>query len=85
MKKYYRDPEDGMIAGVLAGFGAHLQVDPLLLRLGLAYACLAGGATVAGYIIGAYALLWVCAPRVTAVEGGVDPAETATDNTIESV
>jgi phage shock protein PspC (stress-responsive transcriptional regulator) len=64
MKKYYRDPEEGMAAGVIAGFGTHLQVDPLLLRAGLAYACLAGGTTVTGYLLGAYLLLWVCAPRV---------------------
>jgi signal transduction histidine kinase len=52
-----RDPENGMIAGVCAGLGAHLNIDPLLLRIAFGATTLASGV---GLI--AYVLAWIFLP-----------------------
>ena len=38
-----RDPANGYVAGVCAGFAARLGIDPLLIRIGFVIALAAGG------------------------------------------
>jgi signal transduction histidine kinase len=59
-----RDPEHGMIGGVCAGLGAHLDIDPLLLRIAFGAATLASGV---GLI--AYLLAWILLPAEDAKAG----------------
>ncbi len=56
-----RDPEAGMLGGVCAGLGRHLDVDPLLLRIGFFAMTLASGV---GAL--AYALAWLMLPAENA-------------------
>ncbi len=58
-----RDPEHGVAAGVCAGLGARLGVDPLILRVALVAASVAGGVGVVLYLVG-WALLPVAASDV---------------------
>lgn len=58
-KKRFRRTRDGkMIAGVCAGTGRYLNVDPNIIRLGLAGFTLLGGAGIA-----LYAIAWVVIPE----------------------
>ncbi len=52
-----RDPDAGMVAGVCAGLGRHLDVDPLLLRIVFVATTLASGL---GLV--AYAAAWMLIP-----------------------
>jgi signal transduction histidine kinase len=52
-----RDPANGVVAGVCAGFAARLGIDPLLLRIGFLLTLLAGGVG-----IPLYAVAWVIVP-----------------------
>ncbi len=52
-----RDPANGMVAGVCAGLGKQLGVDPLLLRLVFAVTAVATGVGIV-----AYALAWILLP-----------------------
>ncbi len=52
-----RDPDNGMVAGVCAGLGRRLDIDPLLLRIVFAATTLASGL---GLV--AYALAWMLVP-----------------------
>jgi signal transduction histidine kinase len=51
-----RDPANGYIGGVCAGFAAQLGIDPLLIRIGFAATMFAGGVGIPLYII-AWALI----------------------------
>jgi signal transduction histidine kinase/phage shock protein PspC (stress-responsive transcriptional regulator) len=75
MRELRRDPDNGMIGGVCAGLGRHLDIDPLLLRIGFAAMTLASGV---GLI--AYLLAWMLLPageasgassKVSAIAGAV--------------
>jgi phage shock protein PspC (stress-responsive transcriptional regulator) len=47
-------PRDGrMLAGVAAGIARHVNLDPTLVRIGFAVACVAGGFGVLAYVAGA--------------------------------
>jgi signal transduction histidine kinase len=46
-----RDPANGVIAGVCAGLGRHLGVDPLILRIAFVVASVASGVGVLAYLI----------------------------------
>jgi signal transduction histidine kinase len=59
-----RDPEHGMVAGVCAGLGKRLQVDPLLLRIVFAATTLASGIGIVVYV-----LAWILLPAETAGDG----------------
>jgi signal transduction histidine kinase len=59
-----RDPENGKIAGVCAGLGKRLQVDPLLIRLGFVATTLASGI---GLVL--YVLAWILMPAEKAGGG----------------
>ena len=52
-----RDPDNGMVAGVCAGLGRRLQVDPLLLRIVFAATTLASGIGLVAYV-----LAWILLP-----------------------
>ena len=56
-KRLFRDTEHGMIAGVAAGIGAFLGIDPLVVRLLFVLLVFAGGAGVLIYIV-----LWLLVP-----------------------
>jgi len=53
----YRDPERGVVAGVCAGLGQRLGVDPLLPRV-----VFVAAAAVGGMGVGAYVLAWLLIP-----------------------
>jgi phage shock protein C len=57
MKKLYRSETDKVIAGVCAGIGEYLDIDPVLVRILFVVFTLAGGA---GIVL--YFLLWVLLP-----------------------
>ena len=52
-KKLYRIEEGKKIAGVCGGIAEYFNIDPTLVRLGLALFCLAGGSGLWFYIIAA--------------------------------
>ena len=55
---FRRDPETGIVAGVLSGLAARLSVDPLLVRIVFVVAVFATG----GIALLAYALAWAVVP-----------------------
>jgi signal transduction histidine kinase len=57
LRELRRDPEHGMVAGVCAGLGRHLDVDPLLLRIAFAATSLASGVGIVAYV-----LAWMLVP-----------------------
>jgi signal transduction histidine kinase len=52
-----RDPEHGMVAGVCAGLGRYLDIDPLLLRIAFAAMSLVSGVGIVAYV-----LAWILVP-----------------------
>ena len=50
-KKLYRDPQNGMIAGVCAGVAEYFGWDPTWVRLGWALFTLLGGSGLILYLI----------------------------------
>jgi phage shock protein PspC (stress-responsive transcriptional regulator)/transcription initiation factor TFIIIB Brf1 subunit/transcription initiation factor TFIIB len=63
-----RDPENGLVAGVCAGLGRRLGVDPLLLRIVFAATTLASGIGLVAYV-----LAWIMLPA-GAADGSVAQA-----------
>jgi signal transduction histidine kinase/phage shock protein PspC (stress-responsive transcriptional regulator) len=61
-----RDTRRGLVAGVLAGLGAHFRVDPLVLRIAFVVAAIATG----GIALLAYPVAWAAIP---AYSGGPAP------------
>ncbi len=59
-RKLYRDTENGMIGGVLAGLGHYFGIDKVWLRLFLLVLVFAGGTGILAYII-----LWIVMPEAT--------------------
>lgn len=57
-KKLYRDTENGMLGGVLAGLGHYFGIDKVWLRLFLLLLVFAGGTGILAYII-----LWIVMPE----------------------
>ncbi len=57
MRELRRDPDNGMVAGVCAGLGRHLDVDPLIIRLGFGATTLASGVGLVAYL-----LAWLLVP-----------------------
>lgn len=51
IKKLYRSRNGRAIAGVCAGLGKYLQIDPVIIRLGFLFLALAGGPGVIIYLI----------------------------------
>ena len=55
-KTLYRINEGKIIAGVCGGFGEYFEIDPNLIRVGLALISCFGGAGIVAYIIAALIL-----------------------------
>ena len=55
-KKLYRDPMNGMVAGVCAGIAEYFGWDPTWVRLGWVLFTLLGGSGLLAYIIAAIVL-----------------------------
>ncbi len=56
-KKLYRIPSEGMIAGICAGLGEYLGLDPTVVRLVFVLLAFGGGSGVLIYII-----MWLIVP-----------------------
>jgi phage shock protein C len=69
-KRLVRDTRHGVVAGVAAGFGQYLDVDPVLVRLAFVLLVFANGLGLLAYLI-----CWLVVPRGQAaagVPGGTD-------------
>lgn len=56
-KRLYRIPKEGMIAGICAGLGEYLDLDPTVIRLIFVLLAFGGGSGVLIYII-----MWLIVP-----------------------
>jgi signal transduction histidine kinase len=66
---FRRDPDNGVVAGICAGLGERLGVDPILLRVALLVLAIA----TAGLVAAGYAIVWLVIPEkgaATASEQG---------------
>jgi phage shock protein PspC (stress-responsive transcriptional regulator) len=64
-KKYYRDSENGILGGVIAGLAAYTGWDVTLLRiLAVALAIIPVGW---GWLVVVYLVVWICAPEAKSV------------------
>lgn len=59
-KKFYRDGENKVIAGVSSGLAAYFGVDPTIVRVVLGV-CLISG-VLSGFVVIMYLLLWIVSP-----------------------
>lgn len=57
-KRLYRDTDEGMVAGVIAGLGHYFNIDPVIIRVLWILLVLAGGSGILLYIIA-----WVAIPE----------------------
>ncbi|MEA2233011.1 MAG: hypothetical protein QOD83_2827 [Solirubrobacteraceae bacterium] len=57
LRELRRDPHNGMVAGICAGLGKRLQIDPMLLRIVFGASTLASGVGIA-----VYGLAWIFLP-----------------------
>ena len=62
-KRLVRDTRRGVIAGVAAGFGQYLDVDPVLVRLAFVLLAFANGLGILLYVVG-----WFLMPRADTLE-----------------
>ncbi|MDX6691006.1 MAG: hypothetical protein QOG15_2463 [Solirubrobacteraceae bacterium] len=65
LRELRRDPKAGMLAGVCAGVGRRLGVDPLLLRIGFVATTFASGVGAVAYVFA-----WMMLPTETEADGG---------------
>jgi phage shock protein C len=63
-KRLVRDTRHGMVAGVAAGFGQYLDVDPVLVRLAFVLLVFANGLGLLAYLV-----CWLVVPRAEAAAG----------------
>ena len=70
-RQLVRRTDDKVIAGVASGFAAYLGVDPVLVRVGFVLA-----ATMGGFGILAYIVMWILTPEG---EGGQAPVQSRRD------
>jgi len=61
-KKLYRSANNKMIAGVAAGLGEYLNIDPTLVRLGFIVLALMGGPGLVAYLI-----MWLVVPQAPGI------------------
>lgn len=59
-KRFFRDPDHKMIAGVCSGLGAYFHIDPVIVRLLFLISLFAGGFGILLYFI-----LWIVIPEAT--------------------
>jgi phage shock protein C len=80
-KRLTRDSDNAILGGVAAGFGRHLDIDPVLVRLAFVMIALLHGLGVLFYIV-----CWIAIPRGTpAASGSAAKAATPVDRAAESV
>jgi phage shock protein C len=83
-KRLVRDTRRGVVAGVAAGVGEYLDVDPVLVRLAFVLLVFANGLGLLAYLI-----CWLVVPRgetVAAASGGTDSgAKRAAEAGVEAV
>lgn len=65
-RRLVRSRDDRVLAGVCAGLGRYLGIDPVLVRIAALLLVFAGGAGVVLYVIG-----WIAMPEEPAVVGSV--------------
>jgi phage shock protein PspC (stress-responsive transcriptional regulator) len=75
VKRLYRSRSDRMLAGVCAGIGEYLNIDPTVVRLLFVATALLGGP---GFIV--YLVMWIIVPeeplaKDTVVTGSAEPIE----------
>ena len=63
VKKLYRIPSEGSLAGVCAGLGKHLSIDPVILRVLFAVLSFSGGLGILIYLV-----MWLMVPIEPQVE-----------------
>jgi phage shock protein PspC (stress-responsive transcriptional regulator) len=68
-RRLVRNTRDAVLAGVAAGLADHLDLDPLLVRLGFIFLSFFGGA---GVFL--YGICWVLMPRNADLAAGDTPA-----------
>ncbi|MBT3518090.1 MAG: PspC domain-containing protein [Candidatus Marinimicrobia bacterium] len=63
MRKLYRNPVEGKIAGVCEGIGNYFNIDPVIVRLIFLMAlCMGGGLLV-------YIIAWIVIPKLLVQQG----------------
>ncbi len=65
-KRFYRDPDNQVVAGVCGGLGAYFNLDPILFRLLFVVLALSGTFFIhfsAGTIMLVYLVLWIAVPQ----------------------
>ncbi len=63
MRKLYRNPVEGKIAGVCEGIGDYFNIDPVIVRLIFLMAlCMGGGLLV-------YIIAWIVIPKLLVQQG----------------
>jgi Putative stress-responsive transcriptional regulator len=66
--RLYRDPENSMFGGVLAGIAAYFNIDKTLVRIGYLVTTLLGAFVGFGwFMIIAYFVVWIIAPKAVTV------------------
>ncbi len=65
----WRDPENGVVAGVCAGLGQRLGIDPVLIRVAFVIAAIA----TAGIALVGYGLAWILVPVLGSDRGRIGP------------
>jgi phage shock protein C len=78
-KRLVRDTRHGMIAGVAAGIGQYLDVDPVLVRLAFVLLVFANGLGLLAYLI-----CWLVVPRAEAAAGTPEGAGSAAGRAAEA-
>jgi phage shock protein PspC (stress-responsive transcriptional regulator) len=62
VRKLYRDPDDGVIAGVSGGLGKYFNTDPLIFRILFIVFTIGGGFGLITYIV-----LWIITPKANSL------------------
>ena len=78
-RRLTRDTQHGVLAGVAAGFGRYLDVDPVLARLGFVLLAFVHGLGILFYLI-----CWLLMPRADAVPQEAAPASPAAGTGFEN-
>jgi len=74
-RRLYRSRDNRVVAGVAGGLGAHLGVDPVLIRISLVALAFAGAFGILAYLIA-----WLVIPEAPAGEEPAPPREASSAN-----
>jgi len=70
-RKLYRDPDNRILGGVIAGIGAYTKIDPVVLRIILVALIIISwftGPGITGFSIVVYLVLWIVIPEASSTE-----------------